>query len=257
MGKVDPFRKPKRRSPLRSLKLWTVTAILAGGALGAATLVSEGSLSGALIGPAELSRTADHGRAIDGDTLRLGATTVRLLNIDAPEAAQTCGSRACGRDATLALAALLASGPVTCDGTRHDRYGRLLAHCAVDGQDLGAQLVASGDAVAFVRYSREYLPQERTARAAKRGIWSQANPQMPWDYRRLSSGGQPAQALPVSDTTPGDCRIKGNIARDGERIYHLPGQRYYGETQISRLKGERWFCSEDEARRAGWRKARV
>lgn len=55
-----------------------------------------------------------------------------------------------------------------------------------------------------------------------------------------------------------NCNIKGNInPRTGERIYHVPGQRYYNETQISPQHGERWFCSEAEARAAGWRRARV
>lgn len=54
------------------------------------------------------------------------------------------------------------------------------------------------------------------------------------------------------------CDIKGNIARGtGERIYHMPGQEYYGETLISALSGERWFCSEQEAIAAGWRKSKV
>ena len=54
------------------------------------------------------------------------------------------------------------------------------------------------------------------------------------------------------------CSVKGNISYNtGERIYHVPGQRYYSETKISLSKGERWFCSEEAARAAGWRKARV
>lgn len=54
------------------------------------------------------------------------------------------------------------------------------------------------------------------------------------------------------------CNIKGNIARDtGERIYHVPGQDYYGQTLISALSGERWFCSEQEAIAAGWRRSKV
>lgn len=53
------------------------------------------------------------------------------------------------------------------------------------------------------------------------------------------------------------CNIKGNISIDsGERIYHVPGQRYYDATRISPQHGERWFCSEQEARQAGWRKSR-
>lgn len=54
-----------------------------------------------------------------------------------------------------------------------------------------------------------------------------------------------------------DCNIKGNISiNTGERIFHVPGQRYYDVTRISPQYGERWFCSEQEARQAGWRKSR-
>jgi hypothetical protein len=54
------------------------------------------------------------------------------------------------------------------------------------------------------------------------------------------------------------CGIKGNVAvGTGDRIYHVPGQRYYWETRINLLRGERWFCSEASARAAGWRRSRV
>jgi hypothetical protein len=53
------------------------------------------------------------------------------------------------------------------------------------------------------------------------------------------------------------CNIKGNISiNTGEHIYHVPGQEYYAVTKIGRQYGERWFCSEEEARAAGWRRAR-
>jgi hypothetical protein len=52
------------------------------------------------------------------------------------------------------------------------------------------------------------------------------------------------------------CNIKGNISfRTGERIYHVPGGKFYDATRINPSKGERWFCSEEEARAAGWRKS--
>lgn len=53
------------------------------------------------------------------------------------------------------------------------------------------------------------------------------------------------------------CTIKGNVNTRGERIYHVPGQKYYDQTRISSSHGERWFCSEEEARAAGWRRSRV
>ena len=61
-----------------------------------------------------------------------------------------------------------------------------------------------------------------------------------------------AAALPGSG-----CDIKGNISiNSGERIYHVPGQEHYWETVIAPEWGERWFCSEAEARKAGWRKSK-
>lgn len=59
---------------------------------------------------------------------------------------------------------------------------------------------------------------------------------------------------PARDASP-ECRIKGNISLDGERIYHVPGGEWYDKTRIDTSKGERWFCSEAEAREAGWRRA--
>ncbi|HEY9421728.1 MAG TPA: hypothetical protein VIW92_09960 [Thermoanaerobaculia bacterium] len=53
------------------------------------------------------------------------------------------------------------------------------------------------------------------------------------------------------------CDIKGNTSsRTGERIYHVPGQQNYDDTVIESWKGERWFCTEDEAEANGWRKAK-
>lgn len=64
---------------------------------------------------------------------------------------------------------------------------------------------------------------------------------------------------PTSDKLgkkPG-CEIKGNISNSGERIYHMQGQRYYNKTVIDTSKGERWFCTEQEAINAGWRRSKV
>ncbi|ANN59643.1 hypothetical protein A9174_24950 [Mesorhizobium loti NZP2037] len=67
-------------------------------------------------------------------------------------------------------------------------------------------------------------------------------------------------SLKVSDPSSllaGGCYIKGNISiNTGEHIYHVPGQEHYWETKISPQYGERWFCSEQEAVAAGWRRAR-
>lgn len=60
-----------------------------------------------------------------------------------------------------------------------------------------------------------------------------------------------------SSEESGACNIKGNVSTRGERIYHVPGQKYYDKTRISASHGERWFCSEEEAQAAGWRRSRV
>lgn len=63
-----------------------------------------------------------------------------------------------------------------------------------------------------------------------------------------------AQLVPASISP--SCRIKGNISiGSGERIYHVPGQFYYEDTRIRPEYGERWFCTEADARAAGWRRA--
>lgn len=66
-----------------------------------------------------------------------------------------------------------------------------------------------------------------------------------------------AQAV-FPNTPIAGCVIKGNVSvNTGERIYHMPGQRYYDETRIAPEYDEKWFCSEVEAREAGWRRSRV
>lgn len=53
------------------------------------------------------------------------------------------------------------------------------------------------------------------------------------------------------------CRIKGNVDDNGDRVYHVPGGYYYNFTVIDESKGERWFCSEAEARDAGWIRSKL
>lgn len=60
---------------------------------------------------------------------------------------------------------------------------------------------------------------------------------------------------PVTDLGNDNCLIKGNISSSGEKIYHMPGGQYYDRTSINESKGERWFCSEQEAKDAGWRRS--
>jgi len=107
-------------------------------------------------------------------------------------------------------------------------------------------MIRMGAAWAYREYliDRSLLTLEADAKADKRGLWglSEARIMPPWEWRRSGDGNQ-----------PGSCQIKGNINSKGDRIYHVPGLRSYGATRINESKGERWFCSEAEARAAGWR----
>lgn len=114
--------------------------------------------------------------AIDGDTLDMLGTRVRLKGIDAPELHQTCtrqGVRwSCGAAAKQALDAQVRGRRVACSARTRDRYDRPLALCTVEGADLGAHLVREGWAIAYGRGA--YDADEAAAKAAGRGIWSGA-----------------------------------------------------------------------------------
>lgn len=199
------------------------------------------------------------GRAIiiDGDTISLAGSRVRLVGIDAPELRQTCmsGSGAktrCGETAARALAALVGKGDVVCSGEGTDAYDRLLAVCVVGGIDVNARMVETGQALAFVKYDSRYLAEERRAQGAGAGVWA-GKFDTPWEWRRQVAADA---RLEIEVAGPGDgCSIKGNISRTGERIYHLPSQFHYAKTRIDSREGERMFCSESEALAAGWRRA--
>lgn len=189
------------------------------------------------------------GEAIDGDTLHLSGRTMRLFGIDAPELDQTCdrgGKKwACGVSARDLLADILSQGRISCEVQDIDRYGREVAVCVMDDVDIGARMVRSGAAIAYRKYSQRYVNVETAARHEGAGLWS-ARWITPEEHRH---GGN-AQEVPKAA-----CAIKGNIGSTGKHIYHLPGQADYAATKINPAKGERWFCSEAEARAAGFRRA--
>ena len=194
------------------------------------------------------------GRAeiIDGDTLAIGDTTIRLLGIDAAESGQRCVGEGRqiirpGDTATERLASL-ASSAVTCVGTDYDDYGRFLAHCTtLDGASINETLVREGLAWAFVKFSDEYSSQERAARNDKAGIWQLAC-EPPWEFREK-------RWKVAEQKSPNGCPIKGNISQNG-RIYHTPWSRHYTRTKVNVAKGEQWFCTEAEAYAAGFRPPR-
>ena len=129
-------------------------------------------------------------RIIDGDTLEIQGTVIRLTGIDAPELGQSCriGERAydCGRIARTALLDLTAGVTVSCelapaspeDNAADGRIGR----CHADGYDLSEGMAYTGWALALRRVSERYVAFEERARAARRGLWK-GRFVAPWDWR--------------------------------------------------------------------------
>jgi len=125
---------------------------------------------------------------IDGDTIDIHNTRIRLHGIDAPESSQRCLNESdqnyrCGRDAAFALDDLIGNKVVSCVERDVDRYGRTIAVCYVDDTDLNEYLVRAGLAVAYRQYSNDYVSAEREAHSARRGLW-RGQFDMPWDWRR-------------------------------------------------------------------------
>src|SRR5262249_52155249 len=122
-------------------------------------------------------------------------------------------------------------------------------------------------ALAFVRYSIAYVPDEETARAALRGMWSGAFI-APWDWRNRDRQTVILGALTIpitaqslllapasaSEAPSPNCLINRTVNRNAERIYHRPGSTHYAEVNMNSPE-KRWFCSEEEAQAAGWRRA--
>lgn len=198
----------------------------------------------------------------DGDTIRVrvdGRTErVRVIGIDTPE---LDGRQCFAREAASAMQSLAQSRSVAleADPTQadRDRYGRLLRHVVLPDGRLAAQVLIAGGYGREYTYAADYRHQsafrsaQAQARGAARGIWS------PECAARVAAAPSPSPApKKLAEVPAGRCDIKGNISRDGERIYHVPGGRSYDKTVISTGKGERWFCSEAEATAAGWRAAR-
>lgn len=190
-------------------------------------------------------------RVVDGDTIELAGAKVRLFGIDAPELDQVCDrggvAWACGTAARDMLAGIVAGGRLTCAVQDVDRYGRAVAVCLRQDRDVAALMVRQGGAMAYRRYSDRYVNAEVAARREGLGVWA-SDWVEPEAHRKAGSGA----VQPVPEAA---CAIKGNIGAQGRRIYHLPGQADYDATRINERTGERWFCSEAEARAEGFRRA--
>jgi endonuclease YncB( thermonuclease family) len=230
-------------------------------------------LAFAIAGSAQSAGISGIPRVVDGDTIAIGDFKIRLEGIDAPETDQVCLDRdarkwACGIAARDRLIEHVNGRRIECVPSGSDHYGRTLAVCKIGEESLNAWMVHEGWAMAFVKYSTAYLSDEEQARRAQRGLWGGAFI-APWDWRHRDRGTEIRGALvvpitaqtillePVSaaEAPSPNCTIKGNVNRQGERIYHMPGGASYSSVNME-VAGKRWFCTEEEAKAAGWRPAK-
>jgi|SRR3954468_3164520 endonuclease YncB( thermonuclease family) len=227
------------------------------------------------IGPAEAASAVVR----DGDTIQLGDTIYRLDGIDAPELDQLCiddhaDPWTCGLDARDQLSKLIGGRTVRCEdlGPDKGRSGRHLGLCTADGDkvSLNQQAARAGSAISAEPAAKVHVKDDAaSARNAVNGIWKGCFV-APSEFRignkdgaLLGASCRPdrdreirAALFPEPTAAPPGCIIKGKFALRARvtgniGIYHLQGCPSYPAI----TEPERWFCSEDDARAAGFRRA--
>ncbi len=215
-------------------------------------------------------------RVVDGDTVvvSIGGQEYKLryIGVDTPETVDPRRPVGCfGKEASARNRELVEGQSVGLekDVSETDDFGRLLRYVWLDASTstgggpasgggsgraemVNARLIEEGYAQAAtyppdVKYATLFASLQAQARDAGRGLWGPA-----------------CQPTLTPSPAPGACEysstsqpvIKGNISAAGEKIYHVPGGAFYGQTVIDEARGERWFCTEGDALAAGWRKAK-
>jgi endonuclease YncB( thermonuclease family) len=209
----------------------------------------------------------------DAGTFRLDGKIYRLDGIDAPEIDQSCLDEEgklypCGQRAAAELSKFIAGRSVKCDDLHADpeHPRRRIGRCSVDGIDLHHWLVQRGWAISFEPYAKgRFKSDEDEAREGHFGLWKGCFTP-PRDFRRwnktraaLRGANCPADArnqlFPEETEAPAVCAnpIKGHYtlrAYPSRGIYHLQACGSY-----RRAKAKRWFCSEEDALAAGFRRS--
>ena len=131
-------------------------------------LLSSKILAGEISGVASIT---------DGDTIKIFSNRIRFHGIDAPETKQICIKNLeeynCGKKATTALIKIIDKREVRCEVQDNlDRYRRYIGVCFVEETNLNKWMVRNGHAVAFRRYSKDYIKDEDYAKNNKLGLWS-------------------------------------------------------------------------------------
>jgi len=174
---------------------------------------------------------------LDGDTLVLeGKTRVRLRSVDAPEIA-FCG----GRQAKELLEKLVNNKIVLVKETILDTKGRPMALIYANGKLINEEILKQG----WGRFHSD----DTSAREALKSAYDTA--------REKSLGIFSPKCRQTENPDNPKCNIKGNIDKNSDRVnYYYPGCPQYEFTIVEKDLGEDWFCTEKEAQKAGFTKAK-
>ena len=112
-------------------------------------------------------------KIIDGDTIILNSEKIRFYGIDTPEKKQKCKDKSglsypCGLVATNELKKIIISGKLFCQKKTTDRYRRSISTCYVNGVDISSLMVKNGWALAYRKYSKDYIDEENEAKEKKK-----------------------------------------------------------------------------------------
>lgn len=189
-----------------------------------------------------LSPTALVARVIDGDTIKLSnGKVVRYIGIDTPEMAKGQTPAGCFAQEATEMNRQLVEGKqvkIKTDKNEMDNFGRTLAYVYLDEIFVNQYLLEQGagkfqlDTV-NIQHSPVLAAAAQKAHQEKAGLWSKCAP-----------------------TPELGCQVKGNLDRLDKRWYHLPAFRHYEQTVVNLEHGDQWFCTEAEAEKAGFQKAR-
>lgn len=230
---------------------------------------------GAVAGPASAAGAVVR----DANTIQLGNLTYRLDGIDAPELDQNCiddhaDPWSCGTEARDQLVKLIGGRPVHCDDHGPDKNFRKrhLGVCSVAGEptSLNQEMIAKGFALDLASSAKDrFATDQASAKKGRLGLWKGCFVS-PQEFRHGKKDGAllggscradkdreiRAALFPEHPAMPPGCSIKARFAirarlTGNVGIYHLQGCPSYPAT----TRPDRWFCSEDDARAQGFRRA--
>lgn len=234
-----------------------LAGLMIGAFLGAAWLMPAMAQT---VGPG-LNKPLDGiGRAADGDTIMVGRKLIQLDGINAPELKQKCFNRKnkryqCGQNALKLMQKMVDNQQVSCRIRTENSFGLIIGDCFANGRNVAEQMVRRGMAVARGLKGRDYLPLEQKARQGQKGMWQGqfANSKVWRHGYTIQDGYNGVVNFGGTFGGAGKCVIKGN-KQPGGNVYYMPWDDWYHRAQVRTNRGDRWFCSEKEAKKAGFKR---